>query len=318
MNINQVMGLSPYLEVAIRHTYWHSEPLVKVVTRRREAARKRHEQPAARIEAVAENLARRGVRHGDILIAHSAFRAVSAGKQSPEHVNTVLKNLVGADGTIVLPAIPQIKGAPESIERLRVDVKNLVLDYDPKTTPAWTGVLPNVMMKMPGAVRSRHPLNSIVAMGPAADAMMAHELEGDRPMPCGSGSTWNYCRLHHAKVVALGVDMAHSLTMIHVAEDVKGDEWCVADWWRDRRYRIKSADGGWAEHVVRERHPKWALHYGERTLSKDLQREGIMTVHTVEGIQVSLLDSFELIEYLNSRNSRGYPYYLLALRTELR
>ena len=32
---------------------------------------------------------------------------------------------------------------------------------------------------------------------------------------------------HGAKIVAMGADLAHSLTMIHLAEDLKGNDWPV-------------------------------------------------------------------------------------------
>ncbi len=319
MNIDEVMALSPYLEVAIRHTYWHSEPLVRFVSERRARSRKvaSTQGPKARIEAVVANLARRGVAPGDLLVVHSAYKPLSGGSRSPADVNAALKALVGEAGTLALPAIPRFDDAPAGVERLHADVSELVLDYDPIRTPAWTGALPSALMKAPGSRRSSFPLNSLVALGPAADAMFAHELEGDRPMPCGPGSAWNYCRLHGAKIAALGVDMAHSLTMIHVAEDVLGDDWYVPGWYRDRRFRVRLGDD-WRSIVVRERHPKWALHYGERTLDKDLRREGLLTVEQVEGVDVALLDAGALVDYLNHRNRSGYPYFLASIRARRR
>jgi len=311
VDINSVMALSPYLEVAVRHTYWHTEPLVEYVQRRRASTRKSAATtaPKTSMRRVADNLARRGIGRGDILIVHSAYRPLSVDT-SPALAIAILRELIGPEGTLVMPGIPVHEGEPTGTARLTADVSELVLDYDPATTPMWTGLLPQTLHKVPGAKRSLHPLNSVIALGPRAEAMLAENISGERPMPCGPQSSWNWCRLHGAKIVALGVDMAHSLTMIHVAEDVAGDRWPVPNWWRDRRFRVKTARD-WTELVVRERHPKWALHYAERTLSKDLERERLLTWEAVEGVSVGVIESAELLRYLESRNANAYPYYVV-------
>ena len=315
MNVNRVFAVSPYLEVAARNLYWRSEFLVRKVTSLR-AAKKSAEktQPPARvsIDRVVEHLAHCGVGPGDILVVHSTYSAISTGSK-PRAVVEALKALVGATGTLVMPAIPRFAEAPKGTKRISADVSALVLDYDPERTRAWTGVLPAEMMKIPGARRSSHPLNSVVAWGPHTDDMLRDNLTGERPLPCGPGSSWNYCRERGATIAALGVDMAHNVTMIHVAEDMLGDRWSVPGWYRDRRFRIKTAHG-WEEHTVRERHPRWAMHYAERTLDKDLRREGILKVDLVEGVPIGLLDAKLLVDYLNRRNSTGYPYYLVPRR----
>src|SRR5579884_4143256 len=91
------------------------------------------------------------------------------------------------------------------------DVSSVVPEYDPESTPAWTGALPSDLMKVDGAKRSQHPLNSVVAWGPHADEMLRDNLAYEKPLPCGPGSSWHYCVAHGAKIAALGVDMAHNL-----------------------------------------------------------------------------------------------------------
>ncbi|HEY3821373.1 MAG TPA: AAC(3) family N-acetyltransferase [Polyangiaceae bacterium] len=314
MNVNQIMAVSPYVEVAVRNIYWRSEFLVRKVTAMR-GKRPDAKQPLAvriAIGRVLDNLARRGVAEGDILVVHSGYKAVSVGN-TPRAVNEALRALVGPEGTLVMPAIRLFADVPSGVARMKADVSTVVSEYDPDKTPVWTGVLPVDLLKVPEAHRSLHPLNSVVAWGPHAEAMMRNNLEAERALPCGPGSSWNYCREHGAKIAAVGVDMCHNLTMIHVAEDMQGERWCVPGWYRERRFRIRTK-AEWEEHTVRERHPRWAMHYAERTLDKDLRREGLLTVEDVDGVPVSLLDAGALVEYLNSRNASGYPYYVVPSR----
>ena len=167
-------------------------------------------------------------------------------------------------------------------------------------------------MRYPGAVRSRHPLNTMVAVGSQALPMMENNLFGANPLPCGNNSSWKYCVDHGAKIVALGVDLAHSLTMIHVAEDSYEGLWPIAGWYRNRKFVVVDKNDR-EEVVVKERHPKWAKYFAERTLSKDLKEKKLLASAVIDGILVEVIDSQELLEHLNERKSTAYPYFMIPL-----
>ena len=62
--------------------------------------------------------------------------------------------------------------------------------------------------------------------------------------------------------------------------------------------------------VVKERKPNWGkLHFGERNLAKDLINSEIINSNVIEGTLVEILRADELINFLNERNSKGYPYF---------
>lgn len=306
MNLETIMAKSPYLEVLIRHAYWHFTPLIQWYSRYKNSVKK----VPARISSqqLIDYFASRGIGRGDLLLLHSSFSALRAEKETPEEVISRLIEFLGPEGTLAMPAIPRHADAPDVTQLMRADVSKLILDYDPLTTPVWTGALPEALCRYPGAIRSLHPLNTMVAHGPLAKPMMANNLKGDKPLPCGRQSAWYFCYRHGAKVVAVGADLAHSLTMIHVAEDMWDGRWSVSGWYRERTYRIHAKDVV-SYIVVRERHPKWAMHYAERTLSRDLLRQRIATKADLNGVNVETVAAMELVDYLNDRNDGGYPYF---------
>lgn len=321
MKIGKLLEQSPAIEIAVRNVYWRTPALAELKKRvdafdpRRISARfaKKREpapEPVTSIERVLPELERWGLRRGDLVVLHSGYRSLRAGRASPDRILDALLEFLGPEGTLALPSIPALEGEPQQHDRMTADVRDLVCSYDPETTPAWTGAVPNAAIKRKGSFRSLHPLNSMVAIGPLAEAMMEGNVDGDRPFACGPTSSWAFCARHGAKVLALGADMAHSLTMIHVAEDLKGEDWPVTDWYRDRRFRIKER-GAWREIAVRERHPRWAMYYGERTLSRDLVREGISLSTQVEGVNVEALRGDAMLRYLDSRNHTLYPYFFI-------
>ncbi len=317
--MHRILALNPWIEVVVKYLYWHfpllNRVLGKMVTKlRRTQTRSRIAEVAVNHETATllwQQLHDWGVNAGDILIVHSSMSNLKSLGLSPPEINAALRALVGDPGTLAMPAIPYFPEEPVGVDRLSDRICQVPVAYDVEKTMPWTGALPKALMQTPGAVRSHHPLSTMVAVGPEASVMMAHNLDGEAPLPGGVHSSWYYCANRNAKIVALGTDMAHSLTMIHVAEDAYENDWPIANWYRLRLFDITS--GGVTRRItVRERHPKWAIHYAERTLANDLRRAGILRATTVYGVTMEFLESAALLDFLNARKAKGYPYFTLA------
>ena len=140
--------------------------------------------------------------------------------------------------------------------------------------------------------------------------MFENELNGPLPTACGPYSGWAHLWRHDAKIVMLGVDVAHTLTMNHVAEDSFEQEWPIRDWYRERRAVIID-DGTEIDLIIRERRPKWAMHYTEGKLNRDLRDNGIVRDAAAGGLPIAVLSAARHLEFLSVRRSRAYPYFLL-------
>lgn len=89
--------------------------------------------------------------------------------------------------------------------------------FDPGTEPACVGIIPNLLLKRPGTVRSLHPTHSIAAVGHAA----AEYVQGEEncTTPCTPGGCWDRLRKIHAKILLVGVTHIRN-TYIHSIEEV--------------------------------------------------------------------------------------------------
>lgn len=314
MNRDTILAASPWVEVFVKSLYWRSSVINKLLAQR---ARKRPKPVAALASAldqlpfkrITAQLKKFGVREGEIMIVHASGLALKPTGLSPTQICEQLLDFLGSSGTLALPAIPLFREEPKGPERLTDSICAKRLTYDVRKTRTWTGALPTALMGMPGAIRSRHPLNSMVAVGCHAVSMMQGNIDGDRPMACGPGSSWKYCADRNARIVCIGVDTAHSLTMIHVAEDAWADEWPIPNWYRERLFHVRDGDFE-TDLTVRERRPHWAIYYAERTLQKDLINSGILKIATVDGLRIETCESVALLEYLKNRKSSGYPYWV--------
>lgn len=312
--LNGLLAKFPSVEVGVRLLYWRVPAARRAgdVVRAQLARRRRTAKPASAplpidFDRVTAALREGGVRAGDVLVVHSSFGALKPTGLSPEEIIGRLLSLVGPEGTLAMPAIPIIAHEPSGDDKFNDAAYDRVFEYKPGSRRVQTGILPATMMAMSGAARSLHPGNSMVAIGPEAARMMEGNIAGDAPTPCGPTSSWAYCWRRGAKVAALGVDLVHSLTMIHVAEDCFEESWPVPDWYRRRRFRVVAEDGAF-DLAVRERKHGWSQYYAERAFSRDLDAAGVSRSWNVDGLPVHCCESGALVDFLRSHPRPGYPY----------
>lgn len=317
--IKKIFSQVPEFEVGVRLLYWkvpaiHAllKSFQKKGTTVTSAPQRAEVRGHVSMKSLSAAIRSHGIGDGDILIVHSSMQSLSSTGANPSEIIELLRDIVGKSGTLVMPAIPKYREAPTGTDRIARDLTEEVWTYDVQRTPPWTGALPHKLMKTPGAVRSRFPLNSVVALGKHAEAMLAHELDTPGSTPCGPQSAWAYCANHGAKILMLGVDLAHNLTMIHVAEDCHEDTWPIKNWYRTRKFLIKDA-GSTKEVCVRERHPRWAIHYGERRMNADLLSHGVANHSMLAEISLTSLKAQDLLQFLGRRRTSGYPYFLWRL-----
>lgn len=312
----RVVTVSPHGEMLARRAYYLAKPLLARVSGSTKPRKMQAAAGASVAGAVAEaadfgrildRLAADGLVRGDILLVHGSFGALRPYGLSPDAVIDRLLDAVGPEGTLAMPAIPIY---PNELAKAPLDETTLRQQryvYKPSSTRIWTGELAKAMLRREGAARSAHPLNSMVALGRLAHDMTKDNLLG--AYPCGEHSSWAFCHRHDAFVLGLGTDLTHSLTMIHVAEDLRPERWPVRDWYQDRCFIVRDGDADREVHVKERRHVWGKMHFAERTLARDLRRDGVMRAGVVDGVLVESLRAKTLIAYLDRRNERGYPYY---------
>ncbi|MCB9528454.1 MAG: AAC(3) family N-acetyltransferase [Myxococcales bacterium] len=143
-----------------------------------------------------------GVRPGQTLIVHTAYRALRPIEGGPLALIAALRAALGPTGTLVMPTM-SAGDAP----------------YDPATTPTVDmGITAELFRQQPGVLRSAHPGASFAAIGPHAAAIC-------RPQPLapphGPESPVGYAHALDAHVLLLGVGHDANTTL-HLAEALAG------------------------------------------------------------------------------------------------
>jgi aminoglycoside N3'-acetyltransferase len=148
---------------------------------------------------VAAQLRTLAVERGGVLLVHTSFRAVRPVEGGPLGLIGALRDALGPDGTLVMPAWSCSDDEP----------------FDPATTPASRdlGVVADKFWRLPGARRSDHPF-AFAAEGPHAEQITSDPL----PLPPHIPES-PVGRVHQLDGQVLLLGIGHDVnTTLHLAE----------------------------------------------------------------------------------------------------
>ena len=230
------------------------------------------------------NLKANGISQGDLLIVHSSMDMIRRIECNENELLDRLIDLVGKEGTIALPAFP---------DEAKLKMVGNYKVYDPQRSIAWTGMLPNLLLRRKNAIRSAFPHNPLVSFGAKSEAMMKNNL--DVEYAHGKGSCWGFCVENHAKVIFLGIPTFHSNTILHTAEDYQPGFW--PDYWYENKEYLVKNENTMKPIKARIRSAKWSSYLAEQYTEQKYIRAGLIRQTDYHNIHVSLIDdSFKLID----------------------
>lgn len=313
---NFIVCLSPWIEVSLRHFYRRNIHLLKKFNPNKpggHALCQNEQSSRVDFKKIEDWLRQKGVGAGSLLIVHSSYDELERTGLSPEEIIDRLLALVGPTGTLCMPVIRRFKEVGKDDEE-NVDFQDLVCTYNVKKTMVISGMLPWTFMHHTDAVISHHPLNPLCAVGPLAEAMMEHNLDGEFPSPHGPNSAWKYCVDHGAVVCWLGTEAVHHNTISHVAEEAYPNwRWNNQEWYRKRKFNIIDENKNVLYQEVYERKPEWGeLRLAEKNEEKILTRKRLVQTENIDGlVRVGYMNVKPYMQFRLSeeRYKKGRPYY---------
>lgn len=276
--VAKLFGLSPYPELWARKIYYR---FIREKKKNKKTNGSKHYENASNdkveINELVEHLRKIGIKKGDLLIVHSSAEGLQSLNCRENILLDSLFELVGETGTIALPAFP---------DETKLKEQDGIKIYDPTRSLAWTGMLPNLMLRKKGAIRSRYPYNPLVAYGPLAKDMMDENLE--TAYAHGKNSCWGYCVEKHAKILFLGIPAYHSCTILHTIEDYQPEFW-PQGWYEEKEYFSKY-DGDLHNVKVKVRDLKWAQYMSERYTERKYIKADLIKVADFKGISIRYIE----------------------------
>ena len=155
------------------------------------------------------------IQTGDNIFVHSSVGMLNLDF-SPVRVLEILLEIIGDNGTLVMPTYPKLS-AYRFLQSGEV--------FNVRRTPTYTGLLNEYARRHKNAVRSLHPTKSVVAIGPLAETLTnEHHLS---PYPYDYVSPYYKIINHNFKVIGIGVK-THFLSAVHAVDDTLRESYPVA------------------------------------------------------------------------------------------
>jgi aminoglycoside N3'-acetyltransferase len=181
-----------------------------------------------------------GVTPGRVVWVQSSWNEFYNFSEKPSVVIDLLLEMIGPEGTLVMPAIP-----------LRMDPDRvLLIDREPVST----GLICEVFRRYPGVVRSIHFSSSVVARGPQAEFLVRDHHTTESPWDPDSP----YQRLMELDAICIGMGVGRflaSLTPLHAVESIlrHEDPFFAGIFQGSTTYRWRAKDGRSGEHTFPNR-----------------------------------------------------------------
>jgi aminoglycoside 3-N-acetyltransferase len=180
-----------------------------------------NEPPIITKSRLIEDLQALGVHAGQVVMLHASVKNIGWVVGGPETVLQALLEVLTPTGTLMM--VVAWEDNPYELQDWPPERQQAYLEecpaFDPETSRAdhrLLGILSEYIRTMPGAVRSEHPQDSVVAIG-----AQAYWLTEQHPLQYGYGPESPLGRLCKAggQVLMLGAPL-DTLTVLHYAEHI--------------------------------------------------------------------------------------------------
>ena len=249
-----------------------------------------------------ETLAMLGIRAGDVLLAHVAYRSFLGFLGGPSDVLVCLRDAVCPSGTLLMPSMPFIGSAVDYVQSGQV--------FDVRLTPSRMGVVTELFRGSPGTVRSLHPTHPVLANGPMAEELLCdHQLART---PCGEHSPFAKLPAAKGKIVLLGTGI-DALTFYHYLEEVLEHAFFCSPFTEEMFAVPFLGSNGEALHVhTRLFDPGLSRRRDLGILERELKAAGVWREQMVGSLQVVVLEAQIISDTLRAMVERGVYCYVRA------
>ncbi len=237
-----------------------------------------------------------GLKAGDTALVHSSLSRFGIVTGGVDTVIDAVLEAVAPDGTIMVPTLT-------GSEKLSPDNPPV---FDVRTTPCWTGKIPETFRRREAAIRSLHPTHSVSAIGVKAKYFtQGHE---NCMTPCGLNSPYHKLAKSNGYVLMLGVDL-ECCTLFHTAEEL-----AEVDYVNQKDFVIATVK----DYQGIERKIKLKIHkYGDERdftkMEKMLMERGILKKGESGNAEIRLIKAGDFLS-LAIDILKQNPRYLLQLR----
>jgi len=246
---------------------------------------------------IADALYAAGLRPGDSVMLHSSYKSLGGVEGGPEAVIDAFCEVLGPDGTLLVPNLIFNNGHYQFLRQYPPDV-------DLRSTPSRMGIITEMLRKRPGAVRSVHPTHPAAALGARASQLCGrHHLDDSAT---GPNSPWALNAKAGGWIVLLGVTHKVNTTLHHI-EEIATD-WALTDF----HFEVRFVDPAGRERNIRIRAHAPGQRRDFEKVEPVLLRAGLQKHVTIGSATVRLVRADKMVDLLCERVRQDPVFFLTA------
>jgi len=150
-----------------------------------------------------------GIQSGDSVLVHSSLSRIGHLEEGPKTLVDALLEVVGAEGTILMPTSPNAVYQYDYIQETPF--------FDVLNSPSKTGAITEYFRKIPGSIRSLHPTEPVSAIGKLAEYYTKDHF--NQLTPYNEKSPFYRISEQKGKILYIGVSLDQAGTNLHTLED---------------------------------------------------------------------------------------------------
>lgn len=265
--------------------------VAELLRKRRLSLKRRFYRTPFSLNQTRELLVELGVSPGRVVWVQSSWNEFYNLDARPSDVLALILDILGPQGTLVMPAIPIHRDYTKVLE----------IDFAPSSS----GLLTEIFRRWPGVLRSVHLSASVCALGPAADYLVRDHHRD--PFPWGDLSPYQRLTELDARLVCLGLGpFVRNLTPLHTVECLLYNELpYFKQIFQDTvKYQWRRRTGEHGEHEFRARSGRINL----RGYGRHFDRNSYVE-RRLSGLDAYAIDARSAIEQAVALARRGITIY---------
>jgi aminoglycoside 3-N-acetyltransferase len=247
------------------------------------------------VEHIKANIADLGLRTGDSVIVHCAYKKTGGIDGGAEALLETLIQLVGPDGALLLPNL-NIPGEFTADNPPRFDVQKDPIRH-------MIGILPEVFKYKYAEYFSLHPTHALTGIGGRAPELLsAHEQAG---VPCGAHTPWDKNARTGGKILLIGVNQ-HSNTTYHSAEEHIPDPYQLT-----AELIPGTVIFNGEEIAAASRLHRWCNQVDFNIMNEELESQGILRTGKIGNAEALLINAKVFLETALAKLAQDRDYFRL-------
>jgi len=239
------------------------------------------------VEQLEKDLKTIGIKNGDSVLVHCSMSKIGYLENGPLTLIKALQNVIGKEGTLLMPAFPAEGRNIDYLERNKI--------FDVRKTPSKMGVVTEYFRLLPDVKRSHHPTDSVCALGPLADFYTStHKIQ---LTPYNEHSPFRKICNKGGKILMLGTTLNGACTNLHTLEDAVDFKYPIYD---NKIFDVEIIDEHEGHYFTKTKvhNPIYSAKRNCDALKPIFEKENVLINGKIGEANSMLIDSNELLNVM--------------------